>query len=285
MADTVEQQDIRGLDIQKTVKGFALKEYIFKNDVQVASTDSDHIRWFQEEAADLTATSPQQTKNVSPLSQPANLEVSWTRNTSYFKKYSVEGTISMEDEKSAEINVVSRTLLRLTRNVASQVDSDIWDVMTESQSASNINSVTSTAAWDDTGQDPIDDILDAETAISNNHYSTKNAKLYLSPEDYKALVVWLISKGSDIPQFASKMAEGGNVKQILGYPIEISTNVTADYAVLAVPKTAVTFYQHTPITSVRIEDKGIGATYRVYELGLATLTDPKAVSLISNTQA
>ena len=53
---TVETNDIRGLDIDKLVKGFALTEYIFKSMVTVSSTSGDAIRWYQETAADLTAT-------------------------------------------------------------------------------------------------------------------------------------------------------------------------------------------------------------------------------------
>ena len=113
MAETVEMAEIRGLDIDKVVKGFALQEYIFKNDCTVSSMSGDSVRWYQETAADLTATAPAAVANISPLSTFATLEASWTRNTSYVKKFAAEGFLSMEDIKSTDIDVLARTLLRL----------------------------------------------------------------------------------------------------------------------------------------------------------------------------
>ena len=286
MADSVEMQEIRGLEIDKTVKGFALIEYIFKNDCTVTSTTADSIRWYQETATELTATAPSVISNISPLSVFPTLEPTWTRNTSYIRKYAAESFISMEDMKSADIDVVARTLLRLTRAVVKQVDTRIWNVITEDQTAVNINSVTSTAAWDAaSGQDPIEDILDAKKSIMDSDYNPEGASLYLSPKDYKSLVTWLIStKGSSIPQFASDKIATGTVLQILGLNVKVSGNVTADYAAVVVPKVAATWKSHTDTTSIAIEDAGLGTKFRVWELGEAILTDPKSVTLITNTQ-
>lgn len=287
MADSVEMQEIRGLKIDKTVKGFALTEYEFKNAVTVTSTDADTIRWYQETSTDLTATSPSAIANVGRLSQPVNLEHSWTRNTSYVRKYIAESFISMEDLNTADIPVLSRTLLRLTRAVVKQVDTRIWNVLTESQTAVNINSVTATAAWDaESGQDPIEDILEAKQKIEEAGYSADNATLWLSPKDYKSLMTWLIStKGASIPNFASEKVSTGKLTGFLGVKIKVNVNVTADYAALIVDKAAGTWYSLMDTTSRLIEEAGIGTKIRVWELGEAVLTDPKAVSLISNTQA
>lgn len=291
MADSVEMQDIRGLDIDKAVKGFALEEYQFKNDCTISATSGDHIRWYQETAADLTATTPSAVANISPLSNFPTLEVTWTRNTSYVKKYAAEGFISMEDMKSSDIDVVARTLLRLTRAVVKQVDSDIWDVMTESQSASNINEVVTTSVggdqWDAaSGQDPIQDILTAKEKIWENNYNPEGATLWLSPKDHTSLMNWLIStKGSSIPQFASEKVRSGVVMSILGLNVKVSNNVTADYAAVVIPQQACTWKSHTSTTSRAIEEPGIGTKLRVWELGIALLTDPKAVTLITDTQS
>lgn len=286
MADTVEQQDIRTLDIDKTVKGFALQEYVFKGMVTQSTTNGDSIRWYQETSTELTATAPSVVANISPLSVFPTLEHSWTRNTSYVKKYAAESFISMEDMKSTDIDVAARTLLRLTRAVVKQVDTDIWNVMTENQSASNINAVTATAAWDAaSGQDPIEDILEAVAAIQIANYDAKDAVLFLSPKDNRSLFTWLIStKGVNITNFASDMAKNGIVAGILGMKIVVSNNVTADYAAVAIPAKAVTWKSLVDTTSALIEEKGIGTKFRVWENGVAILTDPKAVTLISNTQ-
>ena len=291
MADTVEMQDIRGLDIDRLAKGFAEEQYIFKADCQVSSMSGDSIRWFQKTAGTLEATSPSATKNVSPLSKPATLEVSWTRNTSYIKKYFVEGFISMEDINTAELDVLATTVRDLTRVIVRDVDSDIWDVMTESQSPSLIQTFATTAVggdqWDaaNYAADIIADLMNAKRLIWAQNYDPEGASLYVSPKDYTSIVNWLISgKGSSIPGFSSEKIKSGVVMNLLGLNVKVSTNVTADYALVIVPKKATTFKQGQGTTARVVKDEGIGSRVRVWESGIAYNTDPKAIVLISDTQ-
>ena len=286
MVDTIEQVNIRGLDIDKTLKGFALTEFVFKNELcTVSSTAADAIRWYQETAADMTATTPSAVANISPLSKFPTLEHSWVRNTSYPKKYGAEVKISMEDIKTADVDVLSRQLLRLTRAVSKQIDTDIWNVITESQSASNINSVTSTAAWDAaSGQNCVEDILEAIYDIEIAGYNADDAIIVLSPKDKRSLFTWLITTiGDKIANFASDLTRDGVNVKLFGHKILTNINVTADYAAVIVPGCA-TWKELTPLTSKVIEDPGIGTQLRVWEEGICILTDPKQVSLISNTQ-
>ena len=229
MADRLDQADIRTLDTDATVKGFALVEYKFKNLCTVTSTSGDSIRWYQETAADLTATSPAAIANIGRLEAFTNLEHTWTRNTSYPRKYGAETMVSFEDMKLSDIDVMARMLLRLTRAVVEEVDKRIWNVMTESQSAVNINSVTSTAAWDAaSGQDPIEDIMEAKQDIWESNYDADSAVLLLSPKDYKSLVTWLISsKGANIPGFSSDQIVSASVTNILGLKVMVMSEFIA----------------------------------------------------------
>jgi hypothetical protein len=291
MADTVEMVDIRGLDIDRLAKGFAEEAYTFKNDCQVSSMSGDSIRWFSKTAGTLSATTPASTKNVSPLSRPATLEVSWTRNTSYPKKYFVEGFISMEDIAGAELDVLATTVRDLTRVVARDVDSDIWDVMTESQSPVNIQTFATTAVggdqWDAASYaaDIVKDLMHAKKLIRDYNYNPEGASLYVSPTDYKSIVTWLISgKGSSIPNFSSEKIKNGSVMELLGLNIKVSNNVTDDYALVIVPQRATTFKQQSGMTSRVVKEEGIGSRIRVWEAGIAYNTDPKAIVLITDTQ-
>jgi len=291
MADTVEMQDIRGLDIDRLAKGFAEESYIFKNDCTVAPMKGDSIRWFQKTAGTLTATAPSTTKNVSPLSRPTTLEVSWTRNTSYPKKYFVEGFISMEDINGAELDVLATTVRDLTLVVTRDIDADIWDVMTESQSPTNIQTFATTAVggdqWDaaNYAADIVKDLMHAKKLIRDYNYNPEGASLYLSPKDYESLVNWLISgKGSSIPGFSSEKIKTGVVMNILGLNVKVSNNVTDDYAAVVVPKRATTYREKYPITSRVIKEEGIGSKIRVWASGIAYNTDPKAIVLITDTQ-
>lgn len=287
MADSVEMQDIRGLNVDKAIKGFALTNYVFKNDVTISGMTGDSVRWYKETAADLTATAPSVVKNISPLSSFPTLEPTWTRTTSYPQKYAAEGFISIEDIKSADIDVLARTLLRLTRAVIKQVDTHIWDIMTESQSPTNIHSVTSNAAWDaGSGQDPVEDVLEAIQDIQEYDYDISGGVLYLNPKNHKSLLTWLItSKGDMVPSWAANKLENGSISSFLGLRVRVSNNVTADKACVAIPKQAVTYKVHTNTTAKVIDEPGIGKKVRIWEMGIAILTDPKCVALIANTDS
>ena|SRR3990167_258727 len=286
MADSVEMQDIRGLDIDKLVKGFALTEYVFKNLVTVSSMTGDSIRWYQETAADLTATAPSQIANISPLSVFPTVEVTWTRNTSYPRKYAAEGFISMEDIKSSDIDVLARTLLRLTRAVVKQVDTRIYNVLTEDQTPVNIGTgAAAGTGWDDTTNgNPVLDIMNAKQAIAEQDYNPEGGVIAMDPNNYKDLLNYLITvKGSSIPQFASEKVASGVVMNILGMRVVVSNNVVIDSVWVGIPEKACTWKTHTDTTSKIIEDPGIGSKVRVWELGEAILTDPKASYLITDT--
>lgn len=287
MADTSGQQDIRGIDIDKAAKGFADEMLVFKRLVSVVSTSAREIRWYQKTSGFLTATSPAAVANVGELSLPTVLEQSWTRQTSYVRKYMVESPmISDEDIKDSDIDILMTNIRDLVRAVQYQVDSRIWDVMTESQSPSDINFNASTAAWDAaSGQDPIEDILEAKQNIREDGYNPEGAVLFLSAKDQKSLMTWLISsKGNYVPQWSSSKLSDGTVQEILGLRVVVSENVTADYACVAIADRAVTWKTFVNTSAATIQEVGIGQKIRVWEEGEALLTDPKAVNLITNTQ-
>lgn len=291
MADSVEMADLRGLDVDKIAKGFAEQQYIFKNDCTVSSMTGDSIRWYAKTAGTLAASSPSVIKNVGRLSTPAQLEVTWTRSTSYPKKYFVEGFISMEEIKSADLDVLATTIRDLTLAITAAVDGDIWDVLTEDQTPVNIQTFATTAVggdqWDapNYAADIIKDVMRAKKMIFDYNYNPEGANWYLSPLDYESVVSWLISgKGSSIPGFSSEKVKSGVVMSLLGLNLKVSNNVTADKSLIAVTTRACTFKQQFPITARTVEEVGIGTKIRVYEHGIAYLTDPKACVFITDTQ-
>lgn len=290
---TVEQGNIRGLEIDKIIKAVKFREYIFKNDVAISPTSSsDAIRWYNKTSyGTLSATSPAATSNVSPMSRFATLETDVTRNTSYVRKYAVTGFISMEDVEGADIDILALTIMELTRVVIRDVDTRIWDVMTKSRAGvtganTDVNLVTTSGAWTDGASNPIRDILEAQKTLwVSGGYSATNPTLYLSPTDYTNLVSYLVfAKGSSIPNLSSTLATTGTVAQLAGVSIKVSPNVTADYALLALPSVACTWKQWKDTTSQVIDHPGLGKEVIVYEHGEAILMSPKAVCIISNTQ-
>jgi len=284
---TVETTNIRGLDIDKMIKGFALTEYIFKTKVSNSTTDGDSIRWYQETAADLTLTSPSQIE-TSPLSDFENAEVSWTRNTSYPKKYAIEGTISREDIKGADIDVLARTILRLTRAVVKKVDSVIYNAISENQSPSDIGTAAATGnGWDDTTNgNPILDIMAGLQNIAENDYDIDGVEVWMNPKNYKDLLNYVITvKGSSIPGFASDKVQSGVVGTLVGTKLVVSNNVVADSVWMGLPARACTWKSFENLHSETENIMGKGTKIAVWENGVALLTDPKCAYLITDTDA
>lgn len=291
MADTAGMADIRGLDIDKLAKGFAEESYVFKNECTVSKATADEIRWYQKTAGTLTATTPSTIGTTAPGATPEYLEQSWTRNTSYVKEFKAESFLSDRDIKTSDVDVLATTIRDITLAVVAKVDAHIWDVMSESQSPVNIQTFATTAVggdqWDAASYaaDIVADIMNAKRLIWSQNYNPEGATLFVNPKDYTSIVNWLISgKGSSIPGFSSEKVRSGTVLQLLGVNIKVSNNVTADYALMVVPKRATTFKQLTPTTAVTIDNPLLGKTVRVREEGVAYNTDPNAIVLITDTQ-
>lgn len=293
MADSNAQADIRGIDIDKLAKGFAEEQSILKGLVNNSTTSAREIRWYQKtsgflDSPDTSGITASQIANVSMKARPFVVEQSWTRNTSYVRKYFVESPVlSDEDIKDSDVDILATNVRDLTRAVQNQVDLRIYNVLTESDTPVNINTNASTAAWDAaSGQDPIEDIMEAKMNIRNYGYNpNEGGVLLVRPAGEKALITWLISsKGASIPNFSSDKITSGKVLEILGLTMYVTPSVTADKAVVCIPQKAVTWKSFMPISAVKIEDPGIGTKIRVFEEGEAILTDPRAVNLITNTE-
>ena len=289
MADTRGMQDIFGLDIDRLAKGFGTQMYTFLAECQTRKMKGDSVRWFQKTAGTLTATSPSVTSNVSPGARPTTLEVSWTRNTSYKKTFFVEGFLDDEDISDAEIDTFATTVRDLTEVIVRDRDAHIWDVMSDSQSGTNIQTFATTAQggdqWDaaNYAADPIVDLNYAIKLIQDQGYNPLGATLLLDTKGYASLKNWLISgKGSSIPSFAATELKTGTVLQILGLNIKVSLNVTTDYALVIVPKRAVTYSESKGITATTDVDSQIGRNIRIKASGIAYRTDPQAIVLISD---
>ena len=289
MAVPVGASDIRGLQIEKTVTGFALQEYVFKQLLINSPTSSWQDRYYQETASDLTnANSP--IEGVPRLANFPYAQVTWAQVNSYMKKHGCETLISWEDANTNDVDVIARSLLRIARAVTRSVDAEIWDVLSESQSAVNINSVSITAGneWDSAtiaNRDPIQDILNAKKEIAEENYNPdRNGYLLLNPKDYANLLGNANIRNAG-QFYTDDVTRNGGVGFLLGLKVLVSNNVTADYAMVCIGQEAGTWKEVQPLTTKTIENPGIGFTIRSFEIGAAQLRNPKAVCLISNTAA
>ena len=292
MADTSAQADIRGLDIDKLAKGFADEELVLSKFLNNSTTKARELRWFQKTAGfldstDTTGMTASLIANASSKALPASVEQSWTRKTSYVRKYFVESPLIMdEDIKDSDVDLLGANVRDLVRAVSKQKDTRCYNVLTEDLSPVDILTTAAVAdGWDDTATgDPIKDLLVAKRKIRAESYNPEGAVLYINPVEYQNLLHYIISvKGSSIPSVAAELTKSGVVMELLGLKVVVSENATTDYALVFVPQRAATWKSFTPLTSTVMSDPGIGKKIRVWEEGEALLTDPKAVHLTTDT--
>ncbi len=291
MADTTGQADLRAENVERIVKGFALMEYRLKEVVMTPSSNSWIESYYQETATELTAGATCAIKGVARLAKFPFGEVSWTKQSAYLLKHGLEGVIAWEDAISNNVDVIARTLLRIARAVAKSVDTEIWDAITENRTVVNINQVTISSGneWDSAtvaNRDPVQNILNAKREIYTQNYDPDNGFgfLVLSPKDYANFIG--NAKVLQNPTYkANDIVANGKVGRLLNLDIIVSNVVTADYALVGVAKECATWKTASPLTIATIKDEGVSYTIRAWEIGVTQLTNPKAVCLISNTQA
>ena len=288
MADTSGQADIRGIDIDKVAKGFADEQNVFKKFCINSTTSAREIRWYQKtsgflDSADTTSMTTSLIANTSSKSRPVTVEQSWTRQTSYVRKYFVESPlISEEDIKDCDVDILTTNLRDLTRAVERQVDARIYTVIS---TASGVQTAGTQAVWDVAANAKCDvDILEMKRALREYGYNPEGAVIAMNSYDNKSLLVWLISKGALISSFASQKMESGVVLELLGCKIVVSENVPADEVTMFIPQQSATWKSFMPITAVTIKDEGIGQKIRVWEEGECLCTDPKSVYKLTNTK-
>ena len=153
MPDTNAMADIRGIDIDKLAKGFADEQNVFKKFCTVSTTAAREIRWFSKtsgflDTADTTAITASHIANTSFKARPFVSEQSWTRNTSYVRKYFVESPlISDEDIKDTDIDILSTNVRDLVRAVERQIDARIYTVI--STGTGVLTGASTQDGWDD----------------------------------------------------------------------------------------------------------------------------------------
>jgi len=299
--DGSAEADIRGINIDKLAKGFGKLIPTFKNYAVQSKTKNREIRWYRKGLTLATAMNPldvptttgvtgSMMNNTSFKARPFVTEMKWERQTSYVKKYFVESPmISLEDIKDNDIDILAGNVEELVRAVHFKVDRRIYDVLTEATTSgtpnpTNVNTDAATAGWTTTATcNPILDLLIAKRKIKAAGYSPEGAIVLMNQLEEQSLLNYLISiKGSSIPSFATDKVKSGVVMELLGLKIVSSPNATADWVITFVPGKAVKWKSFMPITSVVMNEPGIGKKIRVWEEGEAMLTDPLAVHIISS---
>ena len=144
------QVDIRGIDVQKFLTGYADEDVVLKSYCRQSNTTARQMTWYQKTSGFISpVTTTGMTTDLGAdvpyraLAPVAKQTV--TKNTSYVRKFYVKSElISSEDEADSDIDVLGVMLRDLLRGVSKKVDTRIYNVGTESLSPSTIQTAAAT---------------------------------------------------------------------------------------------------------------------------------------------
>mgnify|MGYP001582446756 CR=1 FL=1 len=197
MATEIGGSSIRGIDVNRILKGFSDEIFFFKNLVSFMKVSAEELRWYQKTAGvlsstDTTGITAQQIRGVGRLTSSSVATKTYTRKTSYTQQYLFESEpISIQDIEGGDINVLMDHLREIARAVVKERNDRIYNVMTEDQSAVDILSTASTAAWDAaSGVKIITDINTGIRKIREQNYEPTH--LFLNPYDFASAMNELV---------------------------------------------------------------------------------------------
>ncbi len=288
MAPSLEVGDValRAEVVDKAIKGFANAAYKFKQAVSISTTNAYKNYFYREASAALTSPTGNAIKGIPRGANFPQAVVEWEKVATYIEKYGLEDNIYWEDIITDDIDVQGRTLFRLAEGVTKAVDDEIWDVLTEGRSVSNIHEVPITAGyeWDTASAAIIDNLMYAKQKIGTYDYPVNNLMCFISHKDHRSIVKYLSDSGAQFPSIGEDMARNGRVGKIVGINLIISNSVTASFALVLVPKICATWKAAVPLKTDIEVDPFRTTRIRAVEMGVTQLTDPSAICLISNTQ-
>ena len=280
MADSTGQADLRAEHISKIVTGFALQEYKMKQLCMIQNSDAWTETYYAETSAELTAGGNLAVKGVPRLANFPYGEPTWTKTSGRNIKHGMDGVISWEDEKTNAIDVVSRTLLRIARAVASSVDSTIAAAIL----ADAGNTTAANATWNNaviSSRDPIQDILDAKALIAIDNYNPdRNGFLILHPTNYAELLGNANVRNAG-QFYTDSVTRNGVVGKLLGLTVISTNSVTEGGCQVVVSKEACTWKSVVGLTVHTMVDPGVKKTIRAYEVGQIQVVNANAICKIT----
>lgn len=289
MAIETGSTEIREESIDRAINLLAKRSYKFKQLCTIKVDTANAQKYWIEPSADLAGGAGHSIEDTPRGIDFPDVTPNWTEATTYNIKYAAKSTMYWEDIISNEIDIASRTVELVTRAIVKQVDTNIWNVLTENQTPDKINTLAIDigAEWDSENlalQNPIQNLLDATKLIEEDDYDADNAYLLLNPKNY-ANLMGNASVRNATTFFTDSVTRNGRLGSIAGLTIIKSNNVTPDKAAIVIAKAACTWVQGAPLKSETTTKERISRTIRASEMGVAQLRNPLAICFITNTDA
>lgn len=270
-------------NFNKQVNNILMANIIMKEAVMTQVTTAGTDRFYKESIRDLdvSADIPRDAEFTSDQVVLDTLDIRP-------KKHGAESRLAWEDSIEPGPNLVERTSIRLSTRVERSVNTNIWNTLSENQSAALINTLATSAAWDNAtraNRIPHEDIAEAVSKCTEGVLQAyQPTELYLSPKDY----VFVRTNDYVMSSFdasSPQLMEKGVMGRLLGLTAIVNPVVTADYSLVADSKKAVTWAGMNGIQTAVTYTPGKHYLFTAFDYGNSALLNPKAVCLITNTQA
>ena len=293
MVDQFSESDNRKQIWDKDIKGFAPKRYVMKELVMIQSTAAWTNSFYQKTASSLTGGAFAPIEGIPRGADFPSVARGTTLKSARILQHGGEGVIYWQDILTSNLSIQAETISDVTDAVVFSVDNKIYNMLTENDAGGTINTLAIAAGseWDSAtlqNRDPVQDFLNAVREITIDRYPILTSGmgwLVVNETDYANLMG--NSKVINHPTF--KLAEGiirnGVLAHLVGLGIKVSPVVSADKALVVMAKKCGTWKSAQGLTVDVIKDPQKKYTIRASEIGVAQLTDPEAVCLITNTRA
>jgi len=282
--DQVGQTTLRAQFFDKAIKQITKESYVMKQAVAIISTDAWVNFFWREDRTVLAGAAGNTTDGIPRLANFPQASANWERISTILNKYGLEENISWEDIRTNEIDVMTRTSIKIAEGVASSVDKVIYSGLSEKDVPANIQTVSAYAKWSEASAAIIDDLLQAAEKIKDYNYPTDELYCFVTSKDKRRIMNYLAGKGAQFPTIATDVTLNGSIGRLAGITLIESKAVTASKALVVVPKRCATWKENQALTTVTTEDPYKSVMVRAVEMGTLQLTDPKAVVLITGTQ-
>lgn len=292
MVDTFSEADTRAQYWEKDIKGFAKKRYVMKELVMSVNGNSWTESFYQKTATSLTGGTGSDIQGIPRGADFPFVERGVTLKSAVILQHGGEGIIYWQDILTSNIRIENETISDVTDAVVYSVDNKIYNTLSESDTPSTINTVAISAGyeWDSAtlaNRDPTYDIARAIATISTDRYPILTSGLGFIAMNEDTFTYFLTNtKVINHPTFKlSEGSENGLVASFLRLKVYVTPVVTNDKVLIGMAKKCGTWKETQSLKVDIIKDPQKKFTIRASEIGVAQLTDPEALCLLTNTRA
>jgi len=279
MADSPGMADLRGEDVDKIVKNYALESFTMKQVCSIVKTNKATNTYYTETDSDITKTVTTGITKTSFGGIPEGAEFpyvdhSWTEVNERAKKHGATHFISWEVANLSAIDVKARMLLRVGRAISNSVDEAIVTEL-----ATTTNTAAAVATWDNATeslQQPLKDILVGIAGMAADNWNAyNNLYIIMHPNNFMELMNNPVCRNAG-QFYSADVTKNGRVGKIAGGTIIVNNASTENTVLMCIGQSAMTWYQAHPLTTHVEETAGVGYKITAWEMGVPVLVNNNA---------